>query len=182
MQVLIDFGLSYNNTLAEDKAVDLYVLERAFTSAHSALGNLVSSLLTSQSPCAHTGIMMVSDSAMQLFVPFVMISVCLLRYDSVSAQFDDVLASYRQHSRLWCPTLNKFAEGGSASGHPGPLRANALVAASSSGQAALIHQPGLRFGAAGNAVAGQLSSIHPRALQLCCAAACPSTLAVKCCV
>ena len=43
MQVLIDFGLSYNNTLAEDKAVDLYVLERAFTSAHSALGNLVSS-------------------------------------------------------------------------------------------------------------------------------------------
>ena len=47
MQVLIDFGLSYNNTLAEDKAVDLYVLERAFTSAHSALGNLVSSA----SPC-----------------------------------------------------------------------------------------------------------------------------------
>ena len=44
-QVLIDFGLSYNNTLAEDKAVDLYVLERAFTSAHSALGNLVSSAL-----------------------------------------------------------------------------------------------------------------------------------------
>ena len=38
---MIDFGLSYNNTLAEDKAVDLYVLERAFTSAHSALGNLV---------------------------------------------------------------------------------------------------------------------------------------------
>ena len=26
-------------------------------------------------------------------------------------QFDDVLASYRQHSRMWCPTLNKFAEG-----------------------------------------------------------------------
>lgn len=41
VQVMIDFGLSYNNTLAEDKAVDLYVLERAFTSAHSALGNLV---------------------------------------------------------------------------------------------------------------------------------------------
>lgn len=29
-------------------------------------------------------------------------------------QFDDVLASYRQNSRMWCPTLNKFAEGGSA--------------------------------------------------------------------
>lgn len=41
MQVLIDFGLSYNTTLPEDKAVDLYVLERAFTSAHAACGNLV---------------------------------------------------------------------------------------------------------------------------------------------
>jgi tRNA A-37 threonylcarbamoyl transferase component Bud32 len=40
-QVLIDFGLSCSTTLAEDKAVDLYVLERAFTSAHSGCGNLV---------------------------------------------------------------------------------------------------------------------------------------------
>ncbi|EIE22357.1 kinase-like protein [Coccomyxa subellipsoidea C-169] len=62
--VLIDFGLSSNTTLPEDKAVDLYVLERAFTSAHAASGNL----------------------------------------------FKDILASYRQHSRMWCPTLNKFAE------------------------------------------------------------------------
>ncbi|RKP26517.1 kinase-like domain-containing protein [Syncephalis pseudoplumigaleata] len=31
---LIDFGLSYTSTLAEDKAVDLYVLERAFLSTH----------------------------------------------------------------------------------------------------------------------------------------------------
>lgn len=42
MQVLIDFGLSYNTQLSEDKAVDLYVLERAFTSAHAGCGNLVS--------------------------------------------------------------------------------------------------------------------------------------------
>jgi hypothetical protein len=41
VQVLIDFGLSSNTTLPEDKAVDLYVLERAFTSAHAASGNLV---------------------------------------------------------------------------------------------------------------------------------------------
>lgn len=33
-QVLIDFGLSYHSTLVEDKAVDLYVLERAFSSTH----------------------------------------------------------------------------------------------------------------------------------------------------
>ncbi|KAF9944239.1 TP53 regulating kinase [Modicella reniformis] len=32
--VLIDFGLSYVSQLVEDKAVDLYVLERAFTSTH----------------------------------------------------------------------------------------------------------------------------------------------------
>ncbi|KAI0740144.1 hypothetical protein C8Q76DRAFT_608586 [Earliella scabrosa] len=32
--VLIDFGLAYMSTLVEDKAVDLYVLERAFSSTH----------------------------------------------------------------------------------------------------------------------------------------------------
>lgn len=36
--VVIDFGLSYFSKIAEDKAVDLYVLERAFTSAHAAHG------------------------------------------------------------------------------------------------------------------------------------------------
>eukprot|EP00897_Mesotaenium_endlicherianum_P005343 jgi/Mesen1/4837/ME000244S04019 len=34
--VLIDFGLASNSQLAEDKAVDLYVLERALLSLHSA--------------------------------------------------------------------------------------------------------------------------------------------------
>ena len=32
--MLIDFGLAYTSTLVEDKAVDLYVLERAFASTH----------------------------------------------------------------------------------------------------------------------------------------------------
>ena len=40
-QVLIDFGLSYNSTIPEDKGVDLYVLERAFTSAHSKQTDMV---------------------------------------------------------------------------------------------------------------------------------------------
>ena len=39
--IAIDFGLSTVSTLIEDRAVDLYVLERAFTSAHSIHGNLV---------------------------------------------------------------------------------------------------------------------------------------------
>jgi TP53 regulating kinase-like protein len=32
--VVVDFGLSYISSMAEDKAVDLYVLERAFLSTH----------------------------------------------------------------------------------------------------------------------------------------------------
>lgn len=32
--VLVDFGLAYTSSLVEDKAVDLYVLERAFNSTH----------------------------------------------------------------------------------------------------------------------------------------------------
>ena len=38
LQVLIDFGLAYNSTIPEDKGVDLYVLERAFASAHAEQG------------------------------------------------------------------------------------------------------------------------------------------------
>jgi len=36
--VMIDFGLSYFSSASEDRAVDLYVLERAFTSAHAEQG------------------------------------------------------------------------------------------------------------------------------------------------
>jgi TP53 regulating kinase-like protein len=44
VQVLIDFGLSSTSTVAEDKGVDLYVLERAFISAHSKQGPIVRTL------------------------------------------------------------------------------------------------------------------------------------------
>ncbi|KAF7796242.1 hypothetical protein EIP86_007416 [Pleurotus ostreatoroseus] len=43
--VLIDFGLAYISTLVEDKAVDLYVLERAFSSTHPASEPLFASVL-----------------------------------------------------------------------------------------------------------------------------------------
>ncbi|KAH9934870.1 uncharacterized protein B0H18DRAFT_902524 [Fomitopsis serialis] len=43
--VLIDFGLAFTSTLAEDKAVDLYVLERAFSSTHPASELLFTSVL-----------------------------------------------------------------------------------------------------------------------------------------
>jgi len=40
--VLIDFGLSHFNPSVEDKAVDIYVLERAFISTHSYFSHLFS--------------------------------------------------------------------------------------------------------------------------------------------
>ncbi|KAF9466776.1 hypothetical protein BDZ94DRAFT_1250756 [Collybia nuda] len=43
--VLIDFGLSYTSNLVEDKAVDLYVLERAFSSTHPDSEPLFASIL-----------------------------------------------------------------------------------------------------------------------------------------
>ena len=42
---LIDFGLSYFKESAEDRAVDLYVLERAFKSTHPALEDQFNTLL-----------------------------------------------------------------------------------------------------------------------------------------
>lgn len=43
--VLLDFGLSYIKDSAEDRAVDLYVLERAFKSTHPALEEEFKTLL-----------------------------------------------------------------------------------------------------------------------------------------
>lgn len=45
--VLIDFGLSSVSAFAEDKAVDLYVLERAFASTHPASEKLFQTILDS---------------------------------------------------------------------------------------------------------------------------------------
>ncbi|KAG9306188.1 hypothetical protein G9A89_016092 [Geosiphon pyriformis] len=45
--VLIDFGLSYVSALPEDKAVDLYVLERAFLSTHPKSEQMFASILDS---------------------------------------------------------------------------------------------------------------------------------------
>ncbi|KAF7983580.1 hypothetical protein HWV62_20461 [Athelia sp. TMB] len=43
--VLIDFGLAYTSGLVEDKAVDLYVLERAFASTHPDAEPLFASVM-----------------------------------------------------------------------------------------------------------------------------------------
>ncbi|KAI8068483.1 tp53rk protein [Gongronella butleri] len=43
--VIIDFGLSFGSTMHEDKAVDLYVLERAFSSTHPATEKMMEMIL-----------------------------------------------------------------------------------------------------------------------------------------
>ncbi|KAG8960684.1 serine/threonine-protein kinase bud32 [Tulasnella sp. 419] len=45
--VLIDFGLSFQSSMVEDKAVDLYVLERAFNSTHPESESLFQIVLDS---------------------------------------------------------------------------------------------------------------------------------------
>jgi len=45
--VVIDFGLAYGSTLVEDKAVDLYVLERAISSAHDGDTEMFKQILAS---------------------------------------------------------------------------------------------------------------------------------------
>ena len=42
---MIDFGLSSTSALVEDKAVDLYVLERAFASTHFGSEHMVQCIL-----------------------------------------------------------------------------------------------------------------------------------------
>mmetsp|Transcript_11847 Transcript_11847/g.47805 ORF Transcript_11847/g.47805 Transcript_11847/m.47805 type:complete len:234 (-) Transcript_11847:193-894(-) len=53
--VVIDFGLSYTTALAEDKAVDLYVLERAFISTHIDSEALVKIVLESYGTASSKG-------------------------------------------------------------------------------------------------------------------------------
>ena len=52
---LIDFGLSSTSQMAEDKAVDLYVLEKAFICSHPQLENEFQIILEGYKRCAEKG-------------------------------------------------------------------------------------------------------------------------------
>lgn len=41
-------------------------------------------------------------------------------------QFNQIIVSYRQHSKYWSPVLNKFAEGGSSPEPDAARNANAI--------------------------------------------------------
>ncbi len=47
--VFIDFGLSFNSVIPEDKAVDIYVMERAFLNAHADKQGLFDTVLSAYS-------------------------------------------------------------------------------------------------------------------------------------
>lgn len=53
--VLIDFGLAASSNVVEDKAVDLYVLQRAILSTHPDLPALFSDIATHYFPLANQG-------------------------------------------------------------------------------------------------------------------------------
>ena len=119
--MLIDFGLSSTSSIAEDKAVDLYVLERAFKSAHSADGDGLVHYL-SPVPDAlllldvrRPGACVPDPVGPQRGAWFAVASVTVQHVSSLwcisALQFEVVLQSYKQKSRWWNPTLNKFAEG-----------------------------------------------------------------------
>lgn len=88
--MLIDFGLAYTTSLPEDKAVDLYVLERAITSAHSSLATLV-----------------------RVWLPRVRVYTLHENIDITCScpQFEHIVEEYKRVSNSWKPTLTKFAEG-----------------------------------------------------------------------
>ena len=86
--VLIDFGLSYTTSLPEDKAVDLYVLERAITSAHSDLVGLVRR----------------TASLLQLLLPV----------SFPVTQFEEILQAYKRASKNSGAILSKYADGARA--------------------------------------------------------------------
>lgn len=104
-QVVLDFGLCASTQIPEDKGVDLYVLERAFKSAHSADGDSLVRRCASLCTCE------VSLQALgKLYDRQGQRCTVALKAWSV-VQFEVVLAAYKRKSRLWNPTLNKFAEG-----------------------------------------------------------------------
>ena len=56
---VIDFGLSFISALAEDKGVDLYVLERAFLSSHPNTENIFKVVLDSyKTACNQAGVVL----------------------------------------------------------------------------------------------------------------------------
>lgn len=86
--VIIDFGLSYVSKLPEDKAVDLYVLERAFTSTHPN-----------------------SEAMVWTYLYMIQAINVVLQKLIIVIKFESILQSYKKHNKQSKPTLNKLEEG-----------------------------------------------------------------------
>lgn len=95
--VVIDFGLAINTATAEDRAVDLFVLERALTAAHSTSSGGGGG----RAPGEGEGGPAAAPPPPPKHGPAA---------HCPDALFAAVLASYRAHCSGWRPTLSKFAE------------------------------------------------------------------------
>lgn len=106
--MLIDFGLSQNSTLPENKGVDLYVFERAFASAHAGQGEAMV-----RGPGSIEGGTVRLPPGMNR-VPGGPVPSRLAanrRPSDPGVQFEEFLDAYRKASKFWSATLNRFAEG-----------------------------------------------------------------------
>ena len=77
--VLIDFGLAQVSSMVEDKAVDLYVLERAISSTHPEASELFSQILNSYADnmdknSARTILNKLAEGTVRLLCPCVLIA------------------------------------------------------------------------------------------------------------
>ncbi|CAN0928083.1 EKC/KEOPS complex subunit bud32 [Linum grandiflorum] len=98
--VLVDFGLSFTSTLPEDKAVDLYVLERALLSMHSSCGNVMDRILA-----AYKAVVSYIQQASSRFSPILLL---LSDYSNHLLQFDkgDETAQWLDKSSISLPAMH----------------------------------------------------------------------------
>jgi hypothetical protein len=101
-QTMIDFGLSYRSTLVEDKAVDLYVLEKAFLATHPNSDEMVGSLLSH--PCLLSAVCCLLSAVCCLLsaVWYLLSTICYLLSAFSSHAFDGMTYA---PLRPLCPLL-----------------------------------------------------------------------------
>ena len=116
--VLIDFGLSMISTMIDDKAVDLYVLERAFISTHPGSENLVSDQdLLRQKVAVMAIIIKLSLFLILQRIIYVNINLCsdlfsnlIVLYTLLIPQVNMIMESYRFTCRKGTLILHKLEQ------------------------------------------------------------------------
>ena len=124
--MLIDFGLSSPSRIPEDKAVDLYVLERAFFSAHAERGQALVRRV------ARGGVRWGQAGGSNERCSGCAAPTRPPTRPPAGAQFESVLEAYKRATTQWSSTFNRLADGvrggrqgarcAQAGGRPPPTR------------------------------------------------------------